>query len=73
LRSIKQAAAKPIEVLSPANLGLGAGDVGEAGSASRVRRMFVPDKGQAELIEGSAAAQAARLAAIIREFKGDSA
>jgi electron transfer flavoprotein beta subunit len=72
LRSIKQAAAKPIEVLSPADLGLGAADVGEKGSASRVRRMFVPDKGRAELIEGDAAAQAARLAAIIREFKGDS-
>jgi len=73
LRSIKQAAAKPIEVVSPADLGLGAGDVGEAGSASRIRRMFVPDKGHAQLIEGGATAQAARLAAIIREFKGDSA
>jgi electron transfer flavoprotein beta subunit len=72
LRSIKQAAAKPIEVLSLADLGLVAADVGEAGSASRVRRMYVPDKGHAELIEGDAAAQAARLAAIIREFKGDS-
>ncbi len=73
LRSIKQAAAKPIEVLTPADLGLGDADVGEAGSASRVRRMYVPPKGQAELIEGDAAAQARRLAAIIREFKGDSA
>src|SRR6202166_5261056 len=72
LRNIKQAAAKPIEVLSVADLGLGAADVGEKGSASRVRRMFVPDKGHAELIEGGAAAQAARLAAIIREFKGGS-
>ena len=70
LRSIKQAAAKPIEVVSLADLGLVAADVGEAGSASRVRRMYVPDKGHAELIEGGAAAQAARLAAIIREFKG---
>jgi len=73
LRSIKQAAAKPIEVVSLADLGLGAADVGEGGSASRVRRMFVPDKGHAELIEGGAVAQAARLAAIIREFKGASA
>jgi len=72
LRSIKQAAAKPIDVVSLADLGLGAADVGEAGSASRVRRMFVPDKGHAELIEGGAAAQAARLASIIREFKGGS-
>jgi electron transfer flavoprotein beta subunit len=73
LRSIKQAAAKPIEVVSTADLGLGAADVGEGGSASRVRRMYVPDKGHAQLIEGGAAAQAARLAAIIREFKGGSA
>jgi electron transfer flavoprotein beta subunit len=72
LRSIKQAAAKPIEVVSLADLGLTAADVGEAGSASRVRRMYVPDKGHAELIKGDAAAQAGRLAAIIREFKGDS-
>jgi electron transfer flavoprotein beta subunit len=73
LRSIKQAAAKPIEVLTLTDLGLGAADVGETGSASRVRRMYVPDKGRAQLIEGDVAAQAARLAAIIREFKGDSA
>jgi electron transfer flavoprotein beta subunit len=73
LRSIKQAAAKPIDVLSPAELGLQEGQVGEAGSASRVRRMYVPDKGRAQLIEGDAAAQAARLAAIIKEFKGESA
>jgi electron transfer flavoprotein beta subunit len=71
LRSIKQAAAKPIEVLSPADLGLAAGDVGEAGSLSRVRRMYVPDKGRAQLIEGDAAQQAQRLAEIIREFKGE--
>jgi electron transfer flavoprotein beta subunit len=73
LRSIKQAAAKPIDVLSLADLGLDAADVGEAGSASRVRRMYVPDKGRAQLIEGDAAAQAQRLAAIIREFKGEAA
>jgi electron transfer flavoprotein beta subunit len=70
LRSIKQAAAKPIEVLSLADIALGAGDVGEAGSLSRVRRMYIPDKGRAQLIEGDAASQAARLAEIIREFKG---
>jgi electron transfer flavoprotein beta subunit len=70
LRSIKQAAAKPIEVLALADVSLGAADVGEAGSLSRVRRMYVPDKGRAQLIEGDAAQQAARLAEIIREFKG---
>jgi len=71
LRSIKQAAAKPIELLSLADIGLAESDVGESGSASRVRRMYVPDKGRAQLIEGGAAQQAARLAEIIREFKGD--
>jgi len=70
LRSIKQAAAKPIEMLSLTELGLAAADVGEAGSASRVRRMYMPDKGRAELIAGDAAQQAQRLAEIIREFKG---
>jgi electron transfer flavoprotein beta subunit len=70
LRSIKQAAAKPIEVLSLSDLGLSAADVGEAGSASRVRRMYLPDKGRAQIIEGDAAQQAQRLAGIIREFKG---
>jgi len=73
LRSIKQAAAKPIEMLSLADIGVGSADVGEAGSLSRVRRMYVPDKGRAQLIEGDAAQQAARLAEIIREFKGAAA
>jgi electron transfer flavoprotein beta subunit len=52
---------------------LGAADVGEAGSLSRVRRMYVPDKGRAQLIAGDAAQQAARLAEIIKEFKGAAA
>jgi electron transfer flavoprotein beta subunit len=73
LRSIKQAAAKPIEQLSLADLGLTEADVGETGSASHVRRMYVPDKGRAQLIEGDVAQQAARLAEIIREFKGGAA
>jgi electron transfer flavoprotein beta subunit len=73
LRSIKQAAAKPIEVKTLAELALSAGDVGRSGSHSRVRRMYIPDKGRAQLIEGDAAGQALRLAQIIREFKGDAA
>jgi len=71
LRSIKQAAAKPIEVLSLGDLKLSASDVGESGSLSRVRRMYIPDKGRAQLIEGDAAQQALRLAQLIREFKGE--
>ena len=73
LRSIKQAAAKPIEVKNLADLGLSSSEVGESGSHSRVRRMYIPDKGRAQLIEGDAATQARRLAEIIREFKGDAA
>jgi electron transfer flavoprotein beta subunit len=73
LRSIKQAAAKPIEVLGLAELGLTAADVGESGSLSRVRRMYVPEKGRAALIAGTPAEQAEKLAAIIREFKGEAA
>jgi electron transfer flavoprotein beta subunit len=73
LRSIKQAAAKPIEVLSLDELGLKSGEVGESGSLSRVRRMYVPDKGRAQMIEGSVEEQAAKLAQIIREFGGGGA
>lgn len=70
LRSIKQAAAKPIEIKSLGDVGVVAADVGESGSLSRVRRMYIPEKGQAQLIAGSPADQARRLAEIIREFKG---
>jgi electron transfer flavoprotein beta subunit len=35
--------------------------------------MYIPDKGRAQLIEGTPAQQAARLAQIIREFKGAAA
>ena len=69
LRAIKQAAAKPIETPSLADLGVAAGQVGQAGSASRVRRVYIPEKGRAQLIEGSVEQKAARLAQIIREYK----
>jgi electron transfer flavoprotein beta subunit len=70
LRSIKQAAAKPIEVLTPKDLGLADSEVGEGGSLSRVRRMYVPEKGRAQMIEGSVEEQAARLAQLIKERAG---
>jgi electron transfer flavoprotein beta subunit len=69
LRAIKQAAARPIEVLGLAELELPGAQVGEAGSASHVRRMAIPEKGRARMIEGSAQQKAARLAQIIREYK----
>lgn len=70
LRGIKQAAAKPLDVIAHSNLGLSDDDVGEAGSVSRIRKVFVPVKDQAELIEGTVAEQAARLAEILKELSG---
>jgi electron transfer flavoprotein beta subunit len=71
LRGIKQAAAKPIEEMSLADIGLSANDVGADNSMSRVRRMYVPAKGRAQMIEGTIAEQAAQLIAIIKEHKGE--
>lgn len=62
LRSIKQANAKTIESLAP--------DVGAAGALSRVRRVFVPERGKSEMIAGTPAQQAARLLEIITEVQG---
>ena len=73
LRSIKQAAAKPIEVLSLEDLGVAAAHVGEGGSLSRVRRMYIPEKGRAEMIEGTVEEKAARLAQIIKDRAGSAA
>jgi electron transfer flavoprotein beta subunit len=59
LRAIKQAEQKEIEVREP-------GDVGEP--AYRVRRMFVPPKGEgAEMLDGSPAEIAQRIKAIVQE------
>ncbi|CAG0956927.1 Electron transfer flavoprotein subunit beta [Methylophilaceae bacterium] len=71
LRGIKQAAAKPIEEWSLGDIGLSASDVGADSSMSRVRRMYVPAKGRAQMIEGTVAEQASRLIQIIKEFKGE--
>jgi electron transfer flavoprotein beta subunit len=71
LRGIKQAAAKPIEELSLGDLGLSDADVGADVALSRVRRMYVPPKGRAAMIEGTPAEQAARIIEIIKEFKGE--
>ncbi len=73
LRAIKQAAAKPIELLGLADLALAADAVGEAGSLSHVRRMYVPEKGRAQMIEGSVEDQARRVIEIIREAAGAAA
>ncbi len=70
LRGIKQAAGKPIETPALADLGLTPADVGAGCTLSRVRRMYVPAAGQAEMIEGTPAAQAAKLMQIIRDGRG---
>lgn len=71
LRGIKQAAAKPIEEVSLDDIGLSPSDVGADVALSRVRRMYVPAKGRAAMIEGTPTEQAARLVEIIKEFKGE--
>jgi len=70
LRGVKQAKAKPIELLSHTDLGLADEDVGETGSSFRLLRLVVPEPGQAELLEGTPAEQAQRLAGILKEAKG---
>lgn len=71
LRGIKQAAAKPIEEVSLDDIGLTPAEVGAGVALSRVRRMYVPAKGRAAMIEGTPAEQAAKIIAIIKEYKGE--
>ena len=70
LRGIKQAGAKPVDELSHTDLGLGDSDVGVAGSLSRVRRMYVPERGRGEMIAGTPAEQARRVLDIIKDIRG---
>ena len=71
LRGIKQAAKITIEELSSSDLGMTEEEVGASSATSRVRRMYVPEKGMAEMIEGTPAEQAAKLIDIIKDFKGE--
>ena len=71
LRGIKQAKAKTVEVMSHTDLGLTDDEVGETGSLSRVRKMYTPKRSQAELIEGTVAEQAKRIAEIVKELTGE--
>lgn len=67
LRAIKQAKEKPLELVSPGDLGL-AGDAIAAAAGSRVRSMAPPDTGGgAEMLDGSAEAMALRIAQIVKE------
>ena len=71
LRGIKQAAAKPIDEISLDDLGLSSDEVGADAASAHVRRMYIPEKGMATMIDGTPAEQAAKLADIIKEFKGE--
>ncbi|MPW18064.1 electron transfer flavoprotein subunit beta [Paraburkholderia sp. CNPSo 3157] len=71
LRGIKQAASRPIETVTPDAIGLSADETGTRGSLSRIRRVYVPELGRAQMIDGTPAEQAARLAGIIKELRGE--
>jgi electron transfer flavoprotein beta subunit len=67
LRAIKQAREKPLATVSLSDLGLGADDVA-ASAGSRRRRLSVPARGEgAEMLEGSPAELAARIASLVGE------
>ncbi|MFO7676129.1 MAG: electron transfer flavoprotein subunit beta/FixA family protein [bacterium] len=65
---IKRAGAKPVDELTPDGLGLAAGEIGAAGSKTRLVRLYAPEvTGAAEMIEGDVPEKAARLAEILKE------
>jgi electron transfer flavoprotein beta subunit len=67
LRAIKQAKEKPLDVTAPSELGLDEGTL-EAASASRTRSLAPPGAGGgAEMLNGSPAAVAERIAEIVKE------
>ncbi len=67
LRAIKQAREKPLDVTTPAELGLDDATLAAAAGAQRVA-LRSPDKGGgAEMLGGSASEMAARIAEIVRE------
>jgi electron transfer flavoprotein beta subunit len=67
LRAIKQAKEKPLELLSPGDLGLDDAAV-SAAAGSRTRSLAPPEAGGgAEMLDGSASDLAQRIADIVRE------
>jgi electron transfer flavoprotein beta subunit len=70
LRAIKQAREKPLSVLSLEDVGLDSGEVA-ASAGSRLRRLAHPEQGEgAQMLDGSPAEVAARIASIVRERIG---
>jgi electron transfer flavoprotein beta subunit len=67
LRAIKQAREKPLDVVSLGDVGLDAESVSSS-SGSRLRKLAAPERGEgAEMLEGSPADVAARIAEIVKE------
>ena len=70
LRAIKQAREKPMEVRSLTDVGLDAGQIAAA-SGSHRRRLAHPERGEgAQILDGSTAEVAARIASIVKERIG---
>jgi electron transfer flavoprotein beta subunit len=70
LRAIKQAREKPLAVMSLSDVGLDEGAVAAAGASHR-RRLAHPEKGEgAEMLNGSTADVAARIAEIVKDRVG---
>ena len=70
LRAIKQARDKPLAILSLADVGLEGSEVARA-AGSRRRGLSLPDRGEgAEILGGSPADVAARIAEIVRDRVG---
>lgn len=67
LTGIMKAKKKPIEEKTAADLGLEAGQIGEAGSGTRlVKLMPLPERGDCRFIEGDAAAASRELVNLLR-------
>ncbi len=66
LRAIKQAEQHPLEVLTPPDLGLDGEQLAASAGSARLAAQ-VPPESSAELLEGTAAEVAARIAEIVRE------
>jgi electron transfer flavoprotein beta subunit len=70
LRAIKQAREKPLAVLGLADVGLDGAELARV-SGGRRRSLSLPDRGEgAEILDGSTAEVAARIAEIVRDRIG---
>lgn len=67
LRAIKQARAKPLDVLTPSELGLDLEDLADAAGSRTVRLLEPEDGASASLLEGQPDQIAARIAEIVKE------